>query len=153
MHPGQQAKIYLDHVHVGMIGRLHPAFLRSLGIDKPLFFAECDILELWRLLPQEARKMKPLVLYPASERDWTCTCAKNVAFDAIIKKAYESSSSLLEECYLLDIYEHEKLGLGKHNLTLRFVYRDREKTVSQEEVDKAHADLIHKLFQHIQMMG
>lgn len=141
-HPGQQAKIYLGNVHVGMMGQLHPSILKSVDIDQPLFFAECDLQEIWRVVPRQERKMQPLALYPASERDWTVTVSKESNFEEIMAKIREASPQILERVALVSIYDNEKLGPNKHNLTFRFVYRDREKTISQDEVEKAHAQLV-----------
>lgn len=148
LHPGRQAKIYLSNVHVGMMGELHPAILRSLGIDTRVLFAECDIQELWKL-PRHERKMEPLPLYPSSERDWTVTASKKVSFEELFHLIESAKSPLLEDVSLVTIYESEKLGADQHNLTLRFVYRDKQKTVSQQEVDTEHARLVAKASDYI----
>jgi phenylalanyl-tRNA synthetase beta chain len=153
MHPGRQAKIFIKDVNIGMIGQLHPSLLRSQEIEKPLYFAECDINELYKLVSQEDTKMKPLMLYPASERDWTCTCSKEISFDTFTKLIESAHIPLLESTELLGIYENERLGTNVHNLTFRFVYREKEKTILQEDVEKAHAELLNKLTKHIQIIG
>src|SRR5262249_39547349 len=109
-HPGQQAKVYLDNVHVGMMGQLHPSILKSFDIHQPLFFAECDLQEIWRVVPKEERKMLPLSLYPASERDWTVTVSKEMKYDTIMANIRKSAPSILERSSLVSIYDSEKLG-------------------------------------------
>jgi len=47
-------------------------------------------------------------------------------------------SHLLEEFLLLDIYRGPSVGAGKKNVTFRFRYRDPQKTLSQEAVEKEH---------------
>jgi phenylalanyl-tRNA synthetase beta chain len=148
LHPGRQAKIYLSNVHVGMIGELHPSILRSLDIEQRVFFAECDIQELWKL-PQQQRKMAPLPHYPSSERDWTITLSKEVKFSELLTVIQSEQSPLLENVSLIALFEHEKLGANRHNITLRFVYRDKGKTVSQEEVDSHHDKLVKKVSDYV----
>jgi phenylalanyl-tRNA synthetase beta chain len=62
--------------------------------------------------------------------------------ETILSSLRSLSSRLLKEVELLDIYRHEKLGLDRKNVTLRFSYRDDQKTLSQEAVDKEHARLL-----------
>jgi phenylalanyl-tRNA synthetase beta chain len=152
-HPERQAKIFIGGAHIGMIGQLHPALLRLQEIDKPLYFAECDIHELYKLRPKGDKKMKPLMLYPASERDWTVTCSKKITYDEFKELIEKANIPLLESFELQGFYENEKLGCHVHNVTFRFVYREKEKTILQEDVEKAHALLLERLTKHIQPIG
>ena len=140
-HPGRQAKIYLAEHHVGMIGELHPRILRLLDIRQRVLFAECDIQELL-FIERKEKKMQKLAQYPESDRDWTITLAKSVSFEAFMKKIEEARPTILESATLVSVFEHEKVGNDYHNVTIHFVYRDREKTVSQQEVDNAHNALV-----------
>ncbi len=139
-HPGRQAKVFVDDVHVGILGEVHPELLAKLDIPQAVLFAECDMQELMKL-PRKEVKMHPMAIFPSSERDWTITLAKKINFDEIMTKINEIKPAICETVELAAIFEHEKLGIDKHNVTLHFVYRDRAKTVSQEEVDKAHKSL------------
>jgi phenylalanyl-tRNA synthetase beta chain len=143
-HPGRQAKVYVSGRHVGMIGEIHPKILRVFDIKQRVFFSECDIQELL-LLERKEKKMTPLAQYPGSDRDWTITLSKSVSFEAFMKKIDEVAPDILESRTLTSIFEHEKLGKDYHNVTIHFVYRDREKTVSQQEVETAHNALIEKV--------
>jgi len=140
-HPGRQAKIYIAEHHVGMIGELHPKLLRSLGIEQRVYFSECDLQELLQI-PRKEKMMEKLAEYPQSDRDWTITLAKSIPFDMLMKKIDEVRPAILESVSLVSIFEHEKLGTDVHNVTIHFVYRDREKTVSQQEVDAAHTKIV-----------
>lgn len=147
-HPGRQAKIFVQGVHIGMIGELHPQLLKKLGLDVRVLFAECDFQELMRLKRKE-QKMKDLALFPASERDLTLTCSKAVTFGELSRLVEKSKPKILESTELTSIYQSEKLGAHRQNLTLRFVYRDLEKTVSQEEVEKAHGETVSHIMNYL----
>ena len=82
-------------------------------------------------------KCAPLPQFPSSERDWTLPLGKlmmSAVFDAI----RSVHAPLLERFELIDLYT----GEGKRNATIRFTYRDLSKTVSFEEVEKAHSELL-----------
>ncbi|MBS0634181.1 MAG: phenylalanine--tRNA ligase subunit beta [Verrucomicrobia bacterium] len=140
-HPERQAKVFVDGVHIGIMGELHPELLQRLGIDQRVLYSECDMQELINL-SQKACKMEELALFPASQRDWTITLPKKVSYAEITNKINEIKPAICEAVTLVSLFEHEKLGADRHNVTLNFVYRDREKTVSQDEVEAAHQKLV-----------
>lgn len=137
-HDGRQASIFVQDVNIGVIGEIHPAILRRLDVSHKIYFAEISLKELFRL-KSKMTEMKPLNLYPASERDWTITLPVAVTHELVREQIGKMSSSLLEDVRLIDIWQSPKLGEGLKNLTYRFVYRDVAKTISQEVVDQEHA--------------
>jgi phenylalanyl-tRNA synthetase beta chain len=85
--------------------------------------------------------VKPLAIYPGSERDWTFTVKDSVPFAKVFEIIQRQASPILEKVSLKDIYRSEKLGSGYQNMTLHFVYRDSSKTVEQEVVEAEHQRL------------
>ncbi|MCE5293506.1 MAG: phenylalanine--tRNA ligase subunit beta [Chlamydiales bacterium] len=148
LHPGRQAKILVDGVHVGMLGEIHPELLDTFGISQRVYYAECDMQELIQL-SRAVVKMRALPIFPASDRDWTITLSKKIPYAAIVQKINEVKPVICEDVSLVSLFEHEKLGADKHNVTLHFVYRDTAKTVSQEEVDAAHQKLVSQVVHYL----
>lgn len=144
LHPGRQAKIFVAGVHVGIMGELHPTLTGQFEVDQRVYYAECDMQELLKLERKE-RKMQELALFPCSERDWTITLNKNVQMKTLLELIEQKKPDILESASIWALFEHEKLGKDCHNVTLHFVYRDRKKTVSQEEVDRAHNALVEQV--------
>lgn len=140
-HSGRQALIQVDGVDVGSLGEIHPSIQRKVDIPERVYFAELNLVDLLNAKRGDL-KMRPLSLYPSSERDWTVTVKEDVAVQQIINSIQHIPSTLLEEISLVDIFQSEKIGRGVKNVTLHFVYRDNKKTVSQEEVDSEHARII-----------
>jgi phenylalanyl-tRNA synthetase beta chain len=140
LHSGRQASILINEVPVGSIGEVHPAVIRRLDIPQRVYYAEIDLHELYPLRKQEI-KMQSVPVYPGSSRDWTITLKEKMAIGELFNILHAIPSNLLEDVSLLDIYRSERLGADFKNVTLRFLYRDPAKTLSQEEVDAAHAHL------------
>src|SRR5262249_20461184 len=140
-HPGRQGKIVVDGVHVGMMGELHPDILQKCDIPQRVLFAECDMQELLNM-PRKSAKMQELSLFPSSDRDWTVTVSTRANFAEIIDEVMLHAPAICEEVSLKTIFQNEKLGSERQNVTLHFVYRSRSKTISQEEVETAHQALI-----------
>lgn len=140
-HPGRQAIIRIGEVDVGMIGELHPEAQRKVDLSQRVLFAEINLHDLFPFR-NNAVTMEPLPQFPASERDWTVTLDDSVAVGDVMAFIRSSAPSILEEAVVLDLYKSEKLGADKKNVTFRFVYRDRQKTLQQADVDAAHQQLI-----------
>lgn len=136
-HSGRQASIFVDSNEIGSIGEIHPAIQRRLDIPHRIFFGEFN-LQLLMQLTKRLERVKPLEIYPSSDRDWTFTVKDSVPFARILEVISAQNSPLLEEVTLKDIYRSDKLGKGNQNMTLHFVYRDTSKTIEQAAVENEH---------------
>lgn len=150
LHPGRQALICSGSLTLGILGEIHPSVLRRLDIQQRVFFAEMDLPDLLKISPPEAQ-MKNLPRYPASDRDWTVTLGEHVNFETLYEVIQKNKSPLLETASLLDVYRGEQVGHGLKNVTVHFVYRNNEKTISQEVVDSEHSRLIADVLKSIKI--
>ncbi len=141
LHPGRQASLFIDSIEMGFLGEIHPAILRRLDTPQKAFFAELNLQKLMKHRSCQ-KTMQPLPVYPCSKRDWTVTLPKTLPVADVFHLFQEAPSRLLEKISLADIYESEKIGEDRHNLTFHMVYRDSKKTVSQEVVEKEHQRLL-----------
>jgi phenylalanyl-tRNA synthetase beta chain len=137
-HPGRQATILSDGIALGYIGEVHPAVLRQLDVPQDIYYAEINLHEVAQVR-KTGLKMRELPHFPSSERDWTITLYHDFPIGDALAAIRSISSPLLESATLLDVYCSERVGKERKNVTFHFVYRDRNKTVSQEEVDAEHA--------------
>ena len=71
----------------------------------------------------------------------TITLKDEVTLEQLISKISEQKCPYLEKITFLDLYKSDQIGKDKKNVTLRFVYRDREKTIALETVEKEHATI------------
>ena len=140
-HTGRQALVQVDGIDVGSLGEIHPSIQRKLDIPERIYFAELNLTDLMTAGRGDL-KMRPLSQYPCSERDWTVTLPLSIPVEQITASIQRIPSKLLEEVSLVDIFQSEKIGLDVKNVTLHFVYRDKTKTLSQEQVDEEHARII-----------
>ncbi|MEI8126026.1 MAG: phenylalanine--tRNA ligase subunit beta, partial [Parachlamydiaceae bacterium] len=141
LHPGRQASIVSGSVVLGALGEVHPAILRRLDVPQRILFAELNLHDLMQVCAKHV-KMQPLPIYPGSERDLTLTLNESIAIDVILNAVYAVHSKYLENVSVMDVYRSDKLGAGLKNVTFRFSYRDREKTIAQEIVDAEHTRIV-----------
>lgn len=137
-HPGRQASIMKDDTVLGILGEVHPDHVTKLDVPQRIFFAEINLNELMPFIPKQW-KVADLTQFPGSERDWTLTLNDEVSVGTILNAIRATPSRLLEKVILLDLYKSEQIGKDKKNATFRFYYRDTEKTIALETVEREHA--------------
>lgn len=140
-HSGRQASVIANSLDIGSFGEIHPSILRQLDVSQRILFTEFNLHDLIAMAKRK-EKTEELAIYPASNRDWTITLSQSVSSAEIQRAIKDHATPLLENVFLLDLYRNEKLGKDFQNITLRFIYRDQEKTISQEEVEKEHWQLV-----------
>jgi len=139
-HPGRQADVTIQGIRIGTIGEINPALLAKFDIKQKVYYAELNAHHLLSL-QEPPPKMKLLAQFPSSERDWTLPLKLKTNISTIFDAIKSVQSPLLEQFQLIDLYNSEQT----FNVTLRFVYRDRSKTVSFDEVDAAHTKLVEEV--------
>lgn len=134
-HPGRQAALMCGTEQIGICGQLHPEKGEALGVrTTPIYLAT------WHLPPAEKAPFvfQPLPTQPAITRDWTfdvCGVQWNALCRAVPSHPYCVSYRLISDFVDADT----------HRQTVRFTYRHPTKTLTTEEVDAIHADLLSQL--------
>lgn len=147
--PGRQARLKYGDISLGVIGEVHPATLQKIDITQRVYYAEINLHELMTAQKREIR-VQQLPQFPGSERDWTLTVKRETPVAQILQAVHSEPSQTLEQVFMLDLFESEKLGKDRKNVTLRFSYRDKEKTLSFETVEAEHAKLTQKVAEKLQ---
>ncbi len=140
-HPHRQARIKKGDTILGVMGEVHPDHVAKMDVPERIFFAEINLNELMPLLPKQW-KIADLPQFPGSERDWTVTLDEDVTIGSVLNAIKATPSRLLEKVMLLDLYKSEQIGKDKKNATFRFFYRDIEKTIALETVEKEHTRIL-----------
>jgi phenylalanyl-tRNA synthetase beta chain len=121
---------------VGVFGALHPDLQRSYEITKPVFFFEFDLEALFKLRASEKR-YKPLPKYPFVFRDISMFIPQGLENQDIIDLIREVGGDLVEKVYPFDRYQD--------SIAYRIIYRHRERTLTEEEVNKKHQEIVQAL--------
>jgi phenylalanyl-tRNA synthetase beta chain len=143
-HSGRQARIKVNDFYIGALGEVHPSHLVALDIGSRTFFAELNLHALFHLEKKQLQVMD-IPAYPGSERDWTFTVKEELHIDNILNSIQQVHLPLLEKVVLLDLYRSPQLGKDRKNVTLRFLYREKEKTISLEAVEREHAKMMQEV--------
>lgn len=147
-HPGRQARMHCKDAFIGALGELHPELLAQWGIEHRVLFAECNLHALYPFV-RTSWTLQEIPQFPGSERDLTITVKEALPVAALLDTARAQASPFLEYVSLLALYKSEQIGKDRKNVTLRFRYRDREKTIDFDTVEREHARMTRALMQQV----
>ena len=142
LHPGRSAIVTLDDVAVGLIGELHPAEAMRLDLNDPCAVYELDLSSLIAYGFSPRKTFQPPPKYPAIRRDLALVLDRNSPADVVIKTIWECGASLLESVEVFDVYEGTAVAAGKKSVALACRYRAKDRTLTDEEVNRIHAVLV-----------
>jgi phenylalanyl-tRNA synthetase beta chain len=147
-HSGRQAIVACGGQQVGMLGEIHPKILASLDIRQRVYFMELDVQDLFAHAGSIA-SMKALAAFPSMERDWTLTVPESLSYQELIDTVLDHRTTIVEDVQLKSIFRHERVGEGKKNVTLRIVFREMNRTLTQNEVEEAFATIVREVSQSL----
>lgn len=146
LHPRAAARVALpaagagEAVPLGTVGALHPDVLGDLGLGGPVFVLE---LELAPLLGREARPaFRAIPRFPASRRDLALVVADATRAGDVLAAIREAAGPLAESVETFDRFVGGSVPAGSVSLAFRVTYRSLERTLTDAEVDQAHARVV-----------
>ncbi len=131
----------LDGKTAVVFGEVANKILRNFEIEQPVYFAEFD----WNLLLANQNreiKFEQLPKYPSVKRDLALLLDENVRYKQIVDLAYKVEKKLIEEINIFDVYKGKNIPQGKKSYAISIILRDKNKTLTDKQVDKVMKKLI-----------
>ena len=124
---------------IGFGGQLSSATVNAPG---PVFVAElhADLL----LSEASQTKFHELEKFPAVIRDIAMIVSEETSHEKILRTIEEPKEPLLESVELFDLFT-EKMESARKSLAYRLTYRSQSRTLTNEEVNAAHAKIRERL--------
>jgi len=135
-HPYQSAKVLINGVEVGYIAKLHPKIAADFDLEDT-FIAEFFL----DLLPTKNYLAQDIVKIQKSTRDLSLVVDKTLNYSEIRKVINSLNIEDIVEFYPIDIFD---LG-DKNSLTIRFILQNKEKSLTDEEINGIITKIIDKL--------
>lgn len=143
-HPGRCANIKVGIDVIATIGEVHPEVLNNYDIEKRVYVAEVNITKLTKY-SKSNKKYVEVPKFPAVERDIAIIVDEKVEVGQIEKIIIKKSKKWLEDAKLFDIYRSDKLGENKKSVAYSLIFRDKNKTLSDEEINLTMENIITEL--------
>lgn len=143
-HPGRCANLKVGKDVIATFGEVHPEVLNNYGIGKRAYLAELNITKLVKY-SRANKKYVEVPKFPAVERDIAIIVDEKVEVGQIEKIVTKKAKKLLESMQLFDIYRNEKLGENKKSVAYSLIFRDKNKTLSDEEINATMEAVVSEL--------
>ena len=141
LHPGKSAAVALAGQAIGVVGELHPQEALALELNKACALFELDFAAIAGY-QRTAKPIEPPPRFPAVRRDLALLLDRAVPAATIIDTIAQIKLPLLESIELFDVYTGEGIAPDKKSVALSLRYRSKERTLTDEEVNRAHENLV-----------
>ncbi|HEV2437497.1 MAG TPA: phenylalanine--tRNA ligase subunit beta [Verrucomicrobiae bacterium] len=130
-----------DKLQLGCCGQLLPTLAKKYDLRDAVFLAELNLDQLLaRRNPNKS--FKPLPQFPAIRRDVAMLVPEGTTHDAVLQTVKQARPSNLEGVELFDVFRGKNVPEGQKSLAYAFTYRSPEKTLTDAEVNAAHAKIV-----------
>ncbi len=141
LHPRAAAHVLVGDAEIGTVGVLHPDAADALDVEGECFVLELDLEAVGRL-PPHAPRHRAIPKYPASIRDVALVVKTTVAIGDVERVLRTAAGDMAEDVRLFDRFTGGKLPEGHASLAFRVIYRSRERTLTDADVDERHAAVV-----------
>lgn len=128
--------LHLGKVKLVELGVIKKSILKEFSIKQEVVFADFNWDSVLQFIGKKNIKVAELPKYPSVKRDLALLIDKKIEFKEIYNLAFQSERKLLKEVDLFDVYEGEKLPDDKKSYAVSFVLQDKNKTLTDKQVDK-----------------
>ena len=145
LQPGRAAEVLSQGEVLGWVGNIHPASLQKVGVDVPVVAFELSVEALLRLAVRELPYVDVPTL-PGVTHDLAIVVDESVTYEQLVQRIGSAGGKLLADVRLFDVYRDPvRVGKGKKSMAFSLTYRAADRTLTSEEVEKAHEKLVNKV--------
>ncbi|MDD4149740.1 MAG: phenylalanine--tRNA ligase subunit beta [Bacteroidales bacterium] len=123
-------------------GIISPILLKKIDIEQEVFYVEIN----WSLLIELTKNLKTQYVtvskFPVVKRDLALLIDKQITYKQLEEIAVKNIGKYLKKVNLFDVYEGKNIENGKISYALTFALEDREKTMTDNQIDKIMKHLI-----------
>lgn len=145
LQPGRAAEVLAGGTVLGWLGEIHPLAVDAFDAVAPVVAFELDVDALLKSA-RPARDYVDVPAFPAILMDVAFVVNEDVTCEKLVQVMTSAAGKLLESATLFDVYrDDERVGVGKKSMAFKLSYRDPERTLKSEEVEKVHQKMLKKV--------
>ncbi|HEY5368378.1 MAG TPA: phenylalanine--tRNA ligase subunit beta [Hanamia sp.] len=131
----ESISISVKKENIGVIGSVKKRFLENFSIKQPVFFVCIDWEKLIVLTQKNNIAFEAIAKFPQVQRDLSILLDRTINYKQVEELVKSLHISKLESLQLFDVFENEKLGKDKKSLAFNFTFLDKEKTLTDKEIE------------------
>ena len=129
------------NIIIGSGGKLKKDVLKIFDIEQDVYCFEFNI-NLLEQIPTKSKTFLQLNKFPKVFRDFAFVFDKTVKYSDVKKYIKEKGSDILKTVEIFDLFESDRLGQDKKSMAFSLEYYSKERTLTEEEVEKDFSNLI-----------
>ncbi|HMK48635.1 MAG TPA: phenylalanine--tRNA ligase subunit beta [Thermodesulfovibrionales bacterium] len=144
LHAGQSADIYISRKRVGYIGVVSPGIVEKLDLkkQKPDIVVFEMNLDLLLSMVSDSMQYASIPKFPAVERDIALIVDESIPSANISEIVHSFPTELIEGVSVFDSFRGGNIPKGKKSLAFNIIYRSKERTLTDEEIESVHSSLV-----------
>jgi phenylalanyl-tRNA synthetase beta chain len=144
LDPCGSASVFVKGERVGELGRVHSEVLEAYDLKRPIFAFRLDFDRLFAL-KGPAPVYKVLPKFPPVPRDIALIAEEKLPVEEPFDFILSLNEPLLESIEIFDIFRSDQIGTGKKSIGYRLTYRADDRSLTDEEVNALHVELVKKV--------
>ena len=143
-HPGRAATVTVGDTVIGTMGELLPSVSSNFDIRERVSVAVISVEKLYETRGG-VRKFTPLPKFPAMTRDLAVVCDASVPSGDLEREIRIACGDILESLTVFDVYTGDRIETGKKSIAYSLVLRHPDRTMTDDEADKAISESLRRL--------
>jgi phenylalanyl-tRNA synthetase beta chain len=144
LHPGKASVLKMGEEVWGTLGEVHPEVLGHYEIQGTVFLFEINFERMVEGA-EEGRWFRSLPKFPAVYRDLSIVVDEILEVEQLAATIWKLNQPFIDEIQLFDIYRGVQVPPGKKGISYRIRYQAVDRTLTDEEVNQYHEEVISRL--------
>jgi phenylalanyl-tRNA synthetase beta chain len=137
--------LFAGKQQVGTVTEVDKKTIAAFDIKQTVVFIDIDYAALTKAVRKQKIVYQEVSKFPAMQRDLAMVVTNTTTYAAIENVVQKLKLSRLQDMRLFDVFESDKLGVGKKSMAISFTFVDEEKTLTDKEADAMMGKLIQGL--------
>jgi phenylalanyl-tRNA synthetase beta chain len=144
LHPSKGAVVTVDGVEVGTVGELHPAVAEAFELPPDVLVFEIDLPTLAERFWSEVT-FALVPRFPSVDRDVAVVVDEGTSAEELRELIQGVDNACIELVEVFDCYRGDPIPSGRKGMAFRVRYRSGERTLTDEEVNEFHQEVLKQL--------
>jgi len=138
---GYSFVVNIGRKSVGWMGWLSRGASDAADIKEPVFIAELDFDKMVEMVP-DAISARELARFPSADRDIAIVLDDGIPAGSVKNEIAKAGEGIIDEIWVFDLYKGKNIPQGKKSLAFGMKFRHTERTLTDEEVNRALDNIV-----------
>lgn len=134
---------------VALLGLVKKKVLKPFDLDGEIFSLTLYLDVVLKVVDLKDRAILGVPRFPEVKRDLSIVLDKHISYESVEKTALETERKYLKGIQLFDVYQGEKMEVGKKSYAVSFILGDVEKTLEDKQIEMIMERLMKNLEQKL----